>query len=106
MSTRTNPIRRNYSRRLHLLDHTGPSDATDPDRRSICGRPLPRYGDWVAGDLNTLTCRVCKTEIGRARDRIDEFAAMLGPQTFAQVLGQMGWTVVPRGEEKEETRIL
>jgi hypothetical protein len=31
---------------------------------------------------------------------------MLGPQTFAQVLGQMGWTVVPRGEEKEETRIL
>ena len=68
--------------RLHLWNHhTG---------KSICGRQVDRLGQGVTTDVSSVTCNVCRTEIGRLTSYIEELVDGLGGKVFHGILEDAG----------------
>ena len=76
------PTLRAREQRLHLWNHhTG---------RSVCGRQVDRSGPGVTTDVSSVTCNVCRTEIGRLTSYIEEMADGLGGRVFHGILEEAG----------------
>ena len=60
-----------------------------PARASAAGRSN-RFGPNVATDVSSVTCNVCRTEIGRVTSYIDELVDGLGGRVFHGILEDAG----------------
>ena len=58
--------------------------------KSLCGRQVDRLGPGVTTDVSSVTCNVCRTEIGRLTSYIEELVDGLGGRVFYGILEDAG----------------